>query len=172
MSGIKRERSNMELLIYTDKSEFLKYTESFEYYLEPYIKLFDEEVKKQSNVGKHREAQEYSIYMRWPIRKLEYSYCLNNSFNILKKGMRTLDAGCGITPLARVFAQKEYEAYGIDFREEIIALLKDKESLLYDSPVNYSCQNLTKLGFKDEKTKSDFKIAYEYFKKGIVKFLK
>jgi len=145
----------LELLIENDKNKFDKYTETYEKNIFPFVEYFDNEIKKfgyseNSPLGIERDIWDYKQIIQYPIRKLEYSFVLHNCKDFLKPRMKTLDAGCGITPTARWFASKGCEAYGIDLRQDNINYIKKSESFLYDPKVNYSSQNMTSLEFEDD----------------------
>lgn len=144
----------MKLLLEIDKKKFLEYTDIYQKNIFPYIKFFEEESKK-NGYSEHlppsiqRDVWRYCFVLQWPIRKLEYSFMLHNCKNLLKPGVKTLDAGCGITPIARFFASQGCEAYGIDSNENAINYLQNPHSLLYDPNVHLTTQDLTALKFED-----------------------
>ncbi|HDG98742.1 MAG TPA: class I SAM-dependent methyltransferase [Desulfobacterales bacterium] len=140
----------MEILITRNVQEFHEATKLFKEHLEPLGRIMDEEVQRGGTLGRLRLFQDYRIYWRWPIRQLEYSFILRNCLPLLKKGLRTLDVGCGVTPLPIFFAQQGCEAYGIDSDCAIIQLLQSNVEKIYHTKVHYSCQNATCMNFEDE----------------------
>jgi len=139
----------MKLLITKDLDEFCKATEPFRKYLEPLGKIMDKEVQRMGPLGSLRVFQNYTVYWRWPIRQLEYSFVLRNSLPLLENGVCTLDVGCGVTPLAVFFAQQGSEAYAIDPDCTIIEILKKEGRKIYGQEVHYSCQDATRIDFED-----------------------
>ncbi len=149
----------MELLIYPQGSEFIGRTRLYEEHLEPLGRKMDEAVRNRlgqlstynaaSTSGHLPLLTRYATYFRWPIRKLEYSYVLRQVMDRARSGMVTLDAGCGITPLAHLFATRGCQSHAIDVDRELIELVRKEGAQLYGGQVNYSCQDLTKLEFPD-----------------------
>ncbi len=144
----------MELLIENNKDKFKKYTEIYEKNIFPYVEYFDREIKKfgyseNSPLGTERDIWDYKQIIQYPIRKLEYSYVLHMCKDFLKPGMKTLDAGCGITPTVRWFASQGCEAHGIDLRQDTLSYVKNNNSFLHDPKVNYSYQDMTSIEFDD-----------------------
>lgn len=144
----------MKLLLEYNNEKFSKYTEIYQENYFPYIEFFEKEIKSNGYSEDLPPSVEwsiwaYSIFMQWPIRKLEYSFIFHNCKPFLKSNMKTLDAGCGLTPTARWFASQGCDAYGVDFDKETIRYLQNKQSHLYDPNVHLSTQNLIALKFED-----------------------
>jgi len=150
----------MELLLKEGKN-YEDYTIPFRQHILPYFNLFEEEVKRLKNENQDREISEdiYSAesisdfvykcgrYMQEPIRRLEYSYVLNQCLTNFKKNV--LDVGCGISPLPRALSQKGVKVSGVDKGDEIIDYLNDKRTLLHDSNINYFTGNATDLNIPE-----------------------
>jgi SAM-dependent methyltransferase len=119
------------------------------HYVEPYLSDFGKEIESCSVVGRDRNVREYYIYLRWPIRKLEYSFVLSNSLGILQKRSTVLDCGCGVTPLSRVFASLGHRTFAVDSDPDVIRLMKMKSGIS-DPRVSYDCQDIARLEFSDD----------------------
>ena len=144
----------MKLLIENDKEKFSEYVEKYQSNIFPFLESFTKEINR-INSSKNEITQtelsimRYAIFLQWPIRKLEYSYMIKSCENFLVSGMKTLDVGCGVTPVARWFASKGCHAYGIDVDENTIKYLQNSKSYLHDPKINFSCQDMTSLNFND-----------------------
>ena len=110
----------MELLI-CDEQQYASSIQPFEQYLEPIAKRMDkardarntELSRYQDRPNKAPLLERYCAILRWPIRKLEYSYAIN-SVGDLSHGHRVLEAGCGITPLCHYFAATGAQVDAVD----------------------------------------------------------
>lgn len=144
----------MKLLIENDNERFKQYTNIYEENFSSYLKYYQDEIKNNNFLNNlppsvQNDRWDPSVYVQWPIRKLEYSFMLHNCNNFLKAGMKTLDAGCGLTPTARWFASQGCESYGVDFDEKTIQYLQNPKSYLHDPKLNLSTQDITNLKFDD-----------------------
>ena len=144
----------MKLLIENDKEKFKQYTKIYEENFSPYLKYYQDEIEKKNFLDNlpqsvQNDRWDPSVYVQWPNRKLEYSFMLLHCRNFLKPRMKTLDAGCGLTPTVRWFANQGCEAYGVDFDEQTIKYLQNPKSYLYDPKIHLSTQDITNLKFED-----------------------
>ena len=144
----------MKLLIENDVAKFEEYVSIYQKFFSTYVNLFGQAIDHHKYndslpLSVERDVWEYHQYLQYPIRKLEYSFMLYNTPD-LNNEIKTLDAGCGVTPTARYFASEGCESFGVDVKSETIDYLKNPNNILYDSSVNYSVQNLTNLKFEND----------------------
>jgi len=120
--------------------------------LEPFCTLMDRQIEKGTILGTNDIFREYANVMRWPIRKLEYSFVLQHTLPLLegRPHQRVLDAGCGVTPLPHLFAMMGAEVDAVDFDEDVINTLRmARVNEIYGFPVNHQWMDLRRLAFAD-----------------------
>jgi SAM-dependent methyltransferase len=122
----------------------------------PYVVRMDAALNAANSLARYiepsatRQESLLSRYRRivaWPVRQLEYSFVLESAPPVA--GQRMLDAGCGITPLAHVYAAAGAEAHAIDGDAGLIKLLSQDGRSLYGESVHYAVGDVTRLRFAD-----------------------
>jgi SAM-dependent methyltransferase len=140
----------MYVLYVEDQTSLLERSWLFEQYMEPLLKSLEAFYQTNSTSATLPEIQQYLQVCRWPFRRLEYSFALEALLNHLQPGCRYLDAGCGVTPLAYVFARLGVYADACDNDSRLIDQLRQlNPDRLYGAPVAYAVQDLTATSYPD-----------------------
>ena len=145
---------DLELLADVPGELFSQKTAIYERYLGPFCKIMDAQIQEGTILGKNDIFRKYTDVIRWPIRKLEYSFVLHHALPLLESGrhLRVLDAGCGATPLPHLFAMMGAEVDAVDFDEDVIETLKTaRVNEVYGFPVNHQWMDLRRLAFCDSR---------------------
>jgi ubiquinone/menaquinone biosynthesis C-methylase UbiE len=142
----------LEILFAKNHNEFLRKTILYREEIQPFLQEVELRIGKTDPTLLHPSIAEYLTYMKWPIRQLEYSFALENALPVLnhKKGVKSFDAGCGVTLLAPFFSKLGCMAYGGDFDRDTIENMKKVGEFIYGSKVHYSFQNLASLTLEDD----------------------
>lgn len=141
----------MYTLYAQNMSDLQQLTGLFDAHMEPLLQNLDGFYQQNGHSKDLQEIGDYLQVCRWPFRRLEYSFVLDALLDFLKPGSRFLDAGCGVTPLAHVFAARGVAAQGCDFREEVIDHLNRLHlEEVYQSKVDLSAEDLSRLSYADE----------------------
>jgi 2-polyprenyl-3-methyl-5-hydroxy-6-metoxy-1,4-benzoquinol methylase len=83
---------------------FEKQVSSYRKYMSEDVHRFPELIEEIKKTGEDTEYLErYSTYMKWGVRKLEYSFVLDNL--LPTDGMRILDVGSGVTILPHLLSK-------------------------------------------------------------------
>ena len=142
----------VELLADLPGKVFSHKTAIYEQHLAPYSTIMDAQIREGTILGKSYLSRRYADIIRWPIRKLEYSFVLHHALPVLERGRRpkVLGAGCGVTPLPHFFASMDAEVDAVDFDEGVIETLKTaRVNEVYGSRVNHQWMDLRRLAFSD-----------------------
>lgn len=137
--------------LYADSlADLAQRSQLFEQHMEPLLQKLERFAAMGNVPATLPEITEYIQVCRWPFRKLEYSFVLETLLRYLQPGMRFLDAGSGVTPLAHVIAQHGVHAEACDGNErEMKELIQLQPEKIYGTPVTYSVQDLTRMQFPD-----------------------
>lgn len=138
-------------ILYVENQQGLKEKSGlFERYMEPLLVKLEATYAKGEVPTQFSEIAQYLKVCRWPFRQLEYSLVLDVLLDYLQPGMRFLDAGSGVTPLAHVFAERGVEAWACDGNTELIKNLNTlRPQDIYGSQVTYEAQDLTHISYPD-----------------------
>jgi ubiquinone/menaquinone biosynthesis C-methylase UbiE len=140
----------MEFLITKTALEFGLYTIPWKEHFKPFLNDYEKEIKSGTYAGRHKDVNAYGkTFLSWPIRKLEYSYILNETLNHIFSGCKTLDCGCGVVPLPRVYKKMGCEAYACDNDLVTINILRQAK-YISEKTINYSVQDITRLDFPSD----------------------
>jgi 2-polyprenyl-3-methyl-5-hydroxy-6-metoxy-1,4-benzoquinol methylase len=140
----------MYILYANDESELKALSTPFEQYMEPMLKSLSEFACRDENHKALPEIEEYLGVCRWSFRKLEYSFVLQVLLDHLHPGDRYLDAGCGVTPLVHVLANRQVVVDGCDYNERVIQELRKLDThSIFGTQVRYSCEDLTSVSYAD-----------------------
>ncbi|MDD5559121.1 class I SAM-dependent methyltransferase [Candidatus Methylomirabilis sp.] len=142
----------VELLADLPGKVFSHKTAIYEQHLAPYSTIMDAQIGEGTILGKSYLSRRYADIIRWPIRRLEYSFVLHHALPVLERGRRqkVLGAGCGVTPLPHFFASMDAEVDAVDFDEGVIETLKTaRVNEVYGSRVNHQWMDLRRLAFSD-----------------------
>ncbi len=82
-----------------------------------------------------------------PVRRVEYPWAVENSQ--LKKGMKILDVGSGVSMLPIYLASEGYDVYSIDNDDTIIKKVCPKLSEWCKTKIQFSIGDATKINFED-----------------------
>jgi ubiquinone/menaquinone biosynthesis C-methylase UbiE len=140
----------MEYLITKTALEFERYTIPWKEHFKPFLSDYEKEIQSNSYAGRHSDVNAYGkTFLSWPIRKLEYSYIINETIGHVFSGCKTLDCGCGVVPLARVYKKMGCEAYACDNDVGTINVLRQAK-YISEKAINYSVQDITHLNFPSD----------------------
>jgi 2-polyprenyl-3-methyl-5-hydroxy-6-metoxy-1,4-benzoquinol methylase len=152
MVSSRRAFEGLELLADPQGEAFIKRSSLYERHLEPFCRIMDEQIRNKTALGTNEIFRNYAHIIRWPIRKLEYSFVLHHALPLMEEGQRprTLEAGCGATPFPHLFAMMGAEVDAVDFNEDLIERLRmAKVDELYGFPVHHQWMDLRRLAFPD-----------------------
>ncbi len=134
----------MTLLYAHSNSEFRRCTGIYESEFNPFVEIMEDEVLRTGPLGRYSVFEEYAIYVKWPVRKLEYSFILLNIGTYMLHSKKILDLGCGVAPLPNYYSRKQAEVIAVDIDQNIVELLGKFGNQLYDSNVHYRTMDITK----------------------------
>jgi ubiquinone/menaquinone biosynthesis C-methylase UbiE len=131
----------------------------FEMKIQSYSNLFTPFVAQMKTVvDKHPDISEYRVFndyiniVQWPIRKLEYSYVLDQIVGKSNADYKILDAGCGVTPVPFLLGTISNHVHAVDFSSDDIKLMqtiKEKNDFPGSQNVKFEVQDITNLSFED-----------------------
>jgi 2-polyprenyl-3-methyl-5-hydroxy-6-metoxy-1,4-benzoquinol methylase len=147
----------MKLLL-CDKYDYNQLVRPFEEHLERYARRMAQEAQAgMTAMSLYRDKphakpllERYTSIFRWPIRRLEYSYVLAE-VGPIAHSHRTLDAGCGIAPLAHYIAAQGADAHAVDGDAALIEILDREAEAVYGGQVQYDKADITALAFPDNR---------------------
>jgi ubiquinone/menaquinone biosynthesis C-methylase UbiE len=146
----------MIYLLTRSTPEYQIRTSQFREKVAPYVARMDAALNGSDLLARYIEPSatrqeslltRYRRIVAWPVRQLEYSFVLDAAPPVA--GQRMLDAGCGITPLAHVYASAGAEAHAIDGDASLINLLSEEGRSLYGESVHYAAGDVTRLEYPD-----------------------
>lgn len=140
----------MYILYVEDRVALLEKSYLFEQYMEPLLRMLEAFNRTNGASANLPEIQQYLQVCRWPFRRLEYSFALEALLGHLRPGDRYLDAGCGVTPLAHVFAGFGVCAEACDSDSRLIDKLRQlNPDKIYGTSVTYAVHDLTAMSYPD-----------------------
>lgn len=120
-------------------TKFDQQIESYSKYMEKEVLRFPELINEIKKLDKSIDYfNSYSIYMKWAIRKLEYSFIIDNLPG--KECLKILDVGCGVTIFPNILSKMGHTVDALDPAEEWKLANSDISRLYNDffhSNVNY-----------------------------------
>lgn len=143
---------NLEILADPMGEAFTQRTALFERYLEPFCRIMDTQIRDKTVLGMNAIFRDYARIVRWPIRKLEYSFVLHHALSCMnaRQRPRVLEAGCGVTPFPHLLAMMGADVVAVDYDEQAIEVLKTGTvNDVYGFPVSHQWMDLRRLAFSD-----------------------
>ena len=102
-------------------------TALYERFLPEYFGRLSEAYEVYPEATENEEYNLYVSYNKWPIRKLEYSYVISKMQEVVFKGAKVLDAGCGVSSMPFLWSEFGGDVIAVDFDEKSIALMNKFE---------------------------------------------
>lgn len=141
----------MYLLYAGNYLELQARTQLFNEHMEPALVALEKFDQLHQVSAKIPALGQYLDVCRWPFRRLEYSFVLDILLRNAQPNSMFLDAGSGVTPFAHAMAKCGFRANACDFDvRDIEALVALDPERIYGSPVRYSVQDLTHMGYADD----------------------
>lgn len=98
-------------------------TAPYEKFLPEYFGKLGEAYKTYPEANENEEYNLYVCYNKWPIRKLEYSYVISKMQEVVFKGAKVLDAGCGVSSMPFLWSEFGGDVTAVDFDKKSIDLM-------------------------------------------------
>ena len=141
----------LEILDTLPGNIFDQQIESYSKYMEKDVLRFPELINQVKKLDEDIDYFEnYGVYMKWAIRKMEYSFIIDNLPE--KDCLKILDVGCGVTIFPNILSKMGYKVDALDPAKEWKLANLDISELynnFYHSDVNYINDYVYGIGEKE-----------------------
>lgn len=144
----------MKVFITEKGLEFYRESSLYRSYLQEFFDSFEELGNEYPELNDNQEYRDYVIYHEWPIRQLEYSYCIERVKDHIGRGNTLLEAGCGVSPIPFLWKSLGAKVSAVDISGESVEsmrkLEKNRRYVLEGDDIEFETANLCALPFDDE----------------------
>ena len=141
----------MEILITKSREELEEKTTSYVRYFDPLVQEFSEGVARIPELQNEWVFVYNTATMRWPIRKLEYSYVIERALGQHGKNLKALDVGCGVTPFALLLKRiLRANVVAVDCDHQLVRLMNQYQKTIFNDEIQYCLGDISELPFEDD----------------------